>query len=170
VGALVFQQPLANGQYTSSTLHVPPEIGDMSHHYHAHPHHTYRLPKVNFPKFDGSHPKVWKEKCEKYFNMYHVLVHLWAEFSTIHFKGPTALWLQTYEAQHHVDSWVELCVAVESKFGKDLYHKSMHELLHIRQTLMCKNTMIGFRLSCSKCLFIIVPCMMFSLLASSYKV
>ena len=74
--ALVSQQPLANGQYISSTLHIPPKIGDMSHHYHAHPHHTYRLPKVNFPKFDGSHPKVWKEKCEKYFNMYHVLVHV----------------------------------------------------------------------------------------------
>jgi len=33
-----------------------------------------------------------------------------------------------------VDNWVELCIAIESKFGKDLYHNSMQELLSIKQT------------------------------------
>ena len=80
----------------------------------------YKLPKLDFPKFDGSHPRVWK-KCEKYFSMYHVPSHLWASFATLHFKGNAELWLQTYEAQHDIESWVELTVAVDTKFSRDLY-------------------------------------------------
>lgn len=44
------------------------------------------------------------------------------------------MWLQTYEAQHTIDSWAELCVVVEQKIGKDLYQNHMRDLLHIRQT------------------------------------
>ena len=43
--------------------------------------------------------------------------------------------MQTYGAQHRVDSWVELCIPVETKFGKDLYQNSMQELLNIKQTV-----------------------------------
>ena len=32
-----------------------------------------------------------------------------------------------------MDNWVDLCIAIESKFGKDLYHNSMQELLSIKQ-------------------------------------
>lgn len=76
-------------------------------------HKEFRLPKVDFPKFDGEHPKVWKDRCEKYFAMFNVPPHLWAQFATIHFHGTAALWLQTFEAQHTIDNWFELCVAVE---------------------------------------------------------
>jgi hypothetical protein len=66
--------------------------------------------------------------------MFNVLVHRWAPFATLHFKGIAKLWLQTYEAQHPDDNWVELCIAVESKFVKDLYQNSMQDLLNIKQT------------------------------------
>ena len=65
--------------------------------------------------------------------MFNVSVHRWAQYGTLHFKGHAALWLQTYEAQHGVDNSVDLCIAIESKFGKDLYHNSMQELLSIKQ-------------------------------------
>lgn len=32
-----------------------------------------------------------------------------------------------------MDNWVELCVAVENKFGRDLYHNYMKALLNIKQ-------------------------------------
>lgn len=136
-GTLIPQQPLAKGQYLGSTSQLV-DLGDPSQCYHMHMHNPYprevRLPKATFPKFDGTHPKVWKEKCEKYFNMYRVPMHVWSEFATIHFHGGAALWLQTYEALHPISTWAELCVAVEAKFGRDLYHIAMNELLQIRQT------------------------------------
>jgi hypothetical protein len=66
--------------------------------------------------------------------MFNVPVHVWVPFATINFRGNAELWLQTYEAQHSIDSWAELCVAVEQKFGRDLHHNYMRDLLTIRQT------------------------------------
>jgi len=138
-GALIFPPPLASGQFTATHPHSM-YLGDFSQYCLTHmPHHyqkEVRLPKAVFPKFDGSHPRVWREKCEKYFNMYHIPMHLWPQFATIHFHGSAELWLQTYEAQHSDEdiSWAELCIAVESKFGRDLYHNAMNDLLQIKQT------------------------------------
>lgn len=67
--------------------------------------------------------------------MFHVPEDLKADYATLHFKGNAALWLQTYEANHDIDNWVALCVAVCSKFGKDLYYNSMNQALDIRQTI-----------------------------------
>ncbi|KAG2647139.1 hypothetical protein PVAP13_2KG562900 [Panicum virgatum] len=94
-------------------------------------HKDYKLPRLDFPKFDGSHPKIWKEKCEKYFSMFNVPSHLWANFATLHFKGNAELWLQTYEAQHDIDSWIELTIAVDTKFSRDMYQNYMKEFMSI---------------------------------------
>lgn len=93
-----------------------------------------RLPKTDFPKFDGDNPKLWKTNREKYFSMYHVPFDTWSSFATLHFTGNAALWLQTYEELHCVESWAELCVAVHSKFGKDKYQEHLEELENLTQS------------------------------------
>lgn len=107
------------------------EVHAISHH--SHHAKEFRMPKVDFPKFDGEHPKIWKEKCEKYFAMYNVPPRIWAQFATLHFIGTAALWLQTFEAQHTIDCWAELCVAVDGKFEKDLYANHMRYFLSLKQ-------------------------------------
>jgi hypothetical protein len=77
---------------------------------------------------------VWRDKCEKYFAMFQVPIHLSAPFATINIKGIAELWLQTYEAHHAIGSWPDLCYVVEKKFGRDLYQNYMKDLLSIRQT------------------------------------
>lgn len=52
-----------------------------------------RLPKSDFPKFDGDNPKLWKTNSEKYFSMYQVPYETWSAFATLHFTGNAALWL-----------------------------------------------------------------------------
>jgi hypothetical protein len=91
------------------------------------------LPKLDFPKFNGEHPKVCREKCEKYFSLYRTPFHLWVPFATINFTGNAEFWLQSYEASHTINSWVELCIAVDTKFGKDIYHHVMRDLLNLKQ-------------------------------------
>lgn len=66
--------------------------------------------------------------------MCNVPTQFWVPLATINFHGTAELWLQTYEAQHTIDSWPELCVVVEQKFGRDLYQNYMRDLLGIRQT------------------------------------
>lgn len=65
--------------------------------------------------------------------MYHVPSCTWARFATMHFVGTAALWLQTFEAMHRVESWPELVIAVNDKFGKDHYQDHIDELLTIKQ-------------------------------------
>lgn len=96
--------------------------------------HRTRPPKTDFPKFDGDNPKWWKTVCEKYFALYSVEHETWASFATIHFVGDAALWLQTYEAEHDVDSWEELCVAINTKFGRDKHQKYLEALERCKQT------------------------------------
>jgi hypothetical protein len=72
--------------------------------YHHNQTKDYKLPKLNFPVFTGEHPRVWRDKCEKYFTMFQIPIHLWAPYATINFKGNAELWLQTYEAHHAIDS------------------------------------------------------------------
>jgi len=117
----------------SRTLDFPESSHRRDSDHFSH-NRDYKLPKLDFPKFDGSHPRVWKEKCEKYFSMYHVPSHLWASFATLHFKGNAELWLQTYEAQHDIESWVELTVAVDTKFSRDLYQNYMRDFMSLKQT------------------------------------
>lgn len=93
-----------------------------------------RLPKSEFPSFDGDNPKWWKAQCEKYFKMYQVQDHLWVDFSTMHFRGNAALWLQTFQAMHTVDSWAALCVAVFAKFNRNKYDKTIDTFFAFKQT------------------------------------
>jgi hypothetical protein len=99
-----------------------------------HASNKSRPPKTEFPRFDGENPKWWKKVCEKYFDLYEVDHDTWANFATMHFVGNAALWLQTYEAEHDIDSWEELCVAIHAKFGKDKHHRYLEALERCRQT------------------------------------
>jgi hypothetical protein len=48
---------------------------------------TGKLPKMNFPKFEGENPKLWKSHCENYLEMYVVDPSILVKVSTMHFKG-----------------------------------------------------------------------------------
>jgi hypothetical protein len=93
-----------------------------------------RPPKTEFPRFDGENPKWWKKVCEKYFDLYSVDHETWANFATMHFVGNAALWLQSYEAEHDVDGWEDLCVAVHEKFGRNKHTKYLQALERCKQT------------------------------------
>jgi len=69
--AVVLPQPLANGQFIASTSHTP-ESNTMIPCCPGHHPKEFRLSKADLPKFDGSHPRVWKENVETYFDMFHV--------------------------------------------------------------------------------------------------
>jgi hypothetical protein len=63
------------------------------------------LPKLNFPSFDGTNPKLWQSKCEKYFNMYATEAYMWVQVATMHFVGVADCWLQSVEPRLPSMSW-----------------------------------------------------------------
>ena len=66
--------------------------------------------------------------------MYKVQQELWVDFATMHFAGNAALWLQTYEAMHTIDSWAALCVAVFAKFNRNKYTRAIDVFFALKQT------------------------------------
>jgi hypothetical protein len=91
-----------------------------------------KLPKVNFPKFEGENPKLWQSRCENYLDMYEVDPNFWVKVAAMHFKGPAARWLQSIDHRVHKTNWSELCSWIHDRFGWD-----QHELL-IRQLYIIK--------------------------------
>jgi hypothetical protein len=58
---------------------------------------TGKLPRLNFPKFDGDNPKLLKSRCENYFEMYSIEDSVWVKVATMHFEGAAARWLHVTE-------------------------------------------------------------------------
>jgi hypothetical protein len=93
-----------------------------------------RLPKLNFPQFDGSQPRLWKSKCEKYFEMYETEYFMWVKVATMHFEGRAARWLQAVEHTLGIISWEEFCNLVHERFGREQHESLIRQLFHIRQS------------------------------------
>lgn len=49
--------------------------------------YNHRVPKLDFPKFDGSDPQDWRMRCEHYFDVNNTYPGLWVRVATIYFIG-----------------------------------------------------------------------------------
>jgi hypothetical protein len=100
----------------------------------SHTHHAGSTPKMDFPKFDGVNPRLWREQCEVYFEIYGVSEAMKTRFATLNFIGPAALWLQTVQLRGRFQSWQAMYTAVCAHFDKDQYPLYMKQLENLRQT------------------------------------
>lgn len=90
-------------------------------------------PKHDFPRFDGSLPTLWLDRCVAYFDMYHVRPQNWVTTASLYVDGHAALWLQAYRQLHSQVTWNRFCQAVIEEFGPDEFEDQMHKLLQLRQ-------------------------------------
>jgi hypothetical protein len=96
--------------------------------------HCGGLPKLNFPTFDGTYPKLWQKRCEDYFEMYATETFVWVKVSTMHFVGAAARWLQSIEPRLPSMSWRQFCQAIHDRFGREQHELVIRKLFHIKQT------------------------------------
>jgi hypothetical protein len=89
--------------------------------------------KMSFPRFDGTQPRIWRDKCLDYFKLFNVHPSLWLISTTLHMDGNATLWLKAYRLRHEVSSWTVLMAAVEEKFGADDHRKFMKHLMSLKQ-------------------------------------
>ncbi|WVZ69199.1 hypothetical protein U9M48_018023 [Paspalum notatum var. saurae] len=91
------------------------------------------MPKLDFPKFDGDNPRLWKDRCEAYFEVYGISDALKPKFAALNFSGAAATWLQTRELKGRFATWDALCSAVCERFDRDQYHIHMKQLDNLKQ-------------------------------------
>ena len=92
------------------------------------------MPKMQFPKFDGTDPKIWKDNCQSYFELYQLPEGMWITTAHLHFEGNAAKWYQAYKLNHTFRDWDYFCAVVEEEFGADDYRTAMNDLLDLKQT------------------------------------
>lgn len=83
--------------------------------------HPPLFPKLEFPKFDGSNPRLWMDHCAMYFEVYVVHPSLKTRFVVLNFVGTAKTWLHTAERKERVADWPTLCKLVMGRFVKGQY-------------------------------------------------
>jgi hypothetical protein len=93
-----------------------------------------RLPKLNFPVFDGDNPKLWLSRATDYFDLYEVEHHRWIIVASMHFVAPTSRWLQSVQHKIKSCSWKTFADMVLDRFGRDQHELLIRQLFHIKQS------------------------------------
>lgn len=91
------------------------------------------LPQLDFPAFDGTCPKIWKKKCENFFEIYAVPKFWWVKLAVMYFKGSATFWLQSVDPQITEASWLEFCAAVCSRFDREQHGQLVRQFFRIKQ-------------------------------------
>jgi hypothetical protein len=89
---------------------------------------------MDFPTFDGTNPRLWKDRCETYFEIFGVSDALKPRFAALNFTDTAAAWLQTVELRGRITSWDVLHEAVCARFDRDQYQLHMKQLDNLKQT------------------------------------
>lgn len=113
---------------TPSTPHTP--LGGMSPSLNL----GSAIPALEFPKFDGSNPRIWIRRCETYFDICDTPMVHWVKLATINFTGSATFWMQSVEMNLRELNWNDLCQAVIDRFEKDQHHHLIRQFFHITQS------------------------------------
>jgi hypothetical protein len=89
---------------------------------------------MDFPTFDGTNPRLWKDRCETYFEIFGVSDALKPRFAALNFTDAAAAWLQTVELRGRITSWDVLHEAVCARFDRDQYQLQTKQLDNLKQT------------------------------------
>lgn len=124
-----FQQPFSCGSMG---------LGPMSAHYPRTGTRgvvgSNRLPKLNFPSFDGTQPRLWISRCEDYFELYEVDRSMWVRVSAMHFTSAASRWLPSVSNLLRSCSWEAFCHLILDRFGRDQHELLIRQLLAIKQS------------------------------------
>lgn len=75
------------------------------------------LPKVDFPRFDGSNPRTWIIRCNGYFKMHPNISEdqkiVWA---SMHFEGRAATWFHSFSIEEHKIDWGQFVEILSARF------------------------------------------------------
>ncbi|XP_027083531.2 uncharacterized protein [Coffea arabica] len=93
-----------------------------------------RLPKLDFPVFDGENPREWVRGANKYFQIQGVEEELKSDLAQLHLKGKADIWfLGMYHGRAEVP-WEELSRAICERFGGGTPEETIKEFNKLAQT------------------------------------
>ncbi|KAK2981878.1 hypothetical protein RJ640_010395 [Escallonia rubra] len=92
-----------------------------------------KLPKLDFPRFNGDDSYGWVRKAEKFFEFNPVDEQYKVSFASIHFEGQAEFWFGTYTKAKGRVTWTEFVKDLNARFAS-LFRESIvgefHKLRH----------------------------------------
>jgi hypothetical protein len=85
---------------------------------------TDRLHNNLFPRFDGTNPGLWREKCLQFFMKFNICKPFWTTTVRMHMDGKAKEWFEVYRLHQVVGDWSEFMEAVEANFGNVISARS----------------------------------------------
>ncbi|KAK6149080.1 hypothetical protein DH2020_016605 [Rehmannia glutinosa] len=75
------------------------------------------LPKIDFPRFDGSHPRAWILKCNGYFRLIpNIPDNQKVILASMHFEGKAAQWYQNFAMKQGELTWNQFLEVISARF------------------------------------------------------
>ncbi|KAL5759714.1 hypothetical protein ACOSQ2_018552 [Xanthoceras sorbifolium] len=95
-----------------------------------------KAPKLSFPKFDGTDPKTWLRKCDRYFLIHPVPPDQKVLIASIHFEKKAEVWFRSYYDFQEGVSWREFKESLLTRFLDVEQEDVIGELYRLRQSGM----------------------------------
>lgn len=93
-----------------------------------------KLPKLNFPMFDGDNPKLWISRSEDYFDLFDLDPTRWVKIASMHLTAAASRWLPSVEKKLKSCSWFEFKQLVMDRFGREQHELLVRQFLNIKQS------------------------------------
>lgn len=91
------------------------------------------VPKLEFPQFDGTTPRLWIKKAEKYFKLCKISDEQRLNLVSIHLVGKAEHWFHSYIAARQNVDWSTFIVDLCSRFGEELGMNVVEEFNKLEQ-------------------------------------
>lgn len=77
------------------------------------------VPKLEFPKFNGSHCRLWIKKCSKYFHLCKIADDQKVDFASLFMIDKAEKWVTSYLSVRKNVDWAEFVVDLSARFKDD---------------------------------------------------
>lgn len=88
-----------------------------------HPNFNH-IPKIEFPKFDGSDPKGWIIRADQYFEFINIEEQKKVKLAGLHFEGKASIWYCFYQSSRGNGNWklfqTDLLLRFENPDNRDV--------------------------------------------------
>ncbi|KAH6797153.1 hypothetical protein C2S52_021707 [Perilla frutescens var. hirtella] len=126
---------LMNGSKGKGMTDDDPILGDPPPVYGFGSQVISSLPKHEFPKFDGFHPRAWMLKCNEYFK---VVPNIPDEqrivLASMYFEGKAASWYQNFSSKFVLLNWKQFMEVISARFEDLREAKIVEEFNQLKHT------------------------------------
>ncbi|XP_027174452.1 uncharacterized protein LOC113774084 [Coffea eugenioides] len=93
-----------------------------------------RLPRMEFPVFDGTNPREWVRRANKYFQIYEVEEEMKTDIAQLYLKDRADIWFHGMYSERGAVPWRELSLAIRERFGEGDPQEAIEEFNKLVQT------------------------------------